>query len=118
MSLLIDKNEQRNLQYECKLGMWTKTRYDISNDMDDAAEEARRIRIITKETLMKKEEQTQKFLKLTQERAKLLRKKEQNEKKDKISSKKTIVTQITSFEAARNQANKTKNLLTSRFTSP
>jgi hypothetical protein len=116
MSILVDKNEQRNLQYECKLGSWSKTRCDVSNDID-AAEEARKIRTITKDILMKKEEQTQQFLKLTQERA-LLQRRKVKEQKEK-SVKKTIVkTQITSFEAARNQANKTQSILTSRFTSP
>jgi len=113
--VLIDKNETRNLIYECKLGSWTKTRCDILSNDIDAAEEARKIRTITKDREMRKIEQTQQFLKLTQERALLLQRKKAKEQKDKnISKKETIVkTQITSFEAARNQAKLTKSIFMS-----
>ena len=114
--MLIDKNEQRNLQYECKLGSWMSVRCDTSSNDIDAADEARKIRTITKNREMKKQEQTQQFLKLTQERA-LLQRKKAKEQKEKTVQKATVKT-ITSFEAARNQANKTKSILTSRFTSP
>lgn len=118
-NFIMGKDEQRNLQFECKLGSWSKQRI-IEDINTDASDEAKKIRIITQQTLEQKEIKTQQFLQKTQERALLQRRKISQQKKELKSNKKSIIEtkQITSFEAARNQATKTKNLLASRFSSP
>lgn len=113
-----DKNEQRNLQYECKLGQWTKTRADNSDDIADAAENAKAIRQLTQTLLQQKDLKTQEFLKLTQQRALQRRKLENITSTSKVKMTSKYNKQMTSFEEARNQALITKNLLNSRFSSP
>ena len=122
MAACFDKNnEQRNLQYECILGDWRKEKCVISDDVLDAAEEAKRIRTLTQQTIMNKQQKEEQFLRLTQERALALQKqmkiKEMNKnkspKKNKIIEKK-----LTSFEIARNKAIMTKGFLQSRISSP
>lgn len=116
---IIDKNEKRNLQYECLLGKWDKERCVIPDDALDAAEEARRIRTLTQQTLMNKQEKEQEFLKLTQERAlqQQMKIKEIN-KSNTSPKKKKIEKKLTSFEIARNKAIISKGLLQSRISSP
>jgi len=117
MAACFDKNnEQRNLQYECILGDWRKEKCIISNDVLDAAEEAKRIRTLTQQTIMNKKQKEEQFLRLTQERALALQKqmnKNKSPKKNKIIEKK-----LTSFEIARNKAIMTKGFLQSRISSP
>jgi len=117
-----DRNEQRNLQYECKIGTWSKVRPDISEVELDAAENAKIIRQLTQQILTQKEEKRNEFLKLTKQRNLLQRKRlEENmtitsTANDKNNNK--ILKQMTSFEQARNNVCRTHNLLNSRFSSP
>jgi hypothetical protein len=116
-----DRNEQRNLQYECKIGTWSKVRPDISEVELDAAENAKIIRQLTQQILTQKEEKRNEFLKLTKQRNLLQRKRlEENMTITNTANvkNKKILKQMTSFEQARNNVCRTQNLLNSRFSSP